>query len=197
MKKRCFIFCFMVGMSVGCFAAEGRWSLTKEKRTGRNLAVLVTESKRTLKEIPLVSVREYLPVSAEEIKDDKLKSRALDRGLKFARLSAKDSAATPLEDGRLLVLQEQTVVMPPQPEDPTGQWTQEFKAWAQREPDENSIWVTLFDASGKVLWSRKYGPLAGRLPTKRQAWAESAASGLEPGDVTAAMNEPPAPPKKP
>ncbi|MBK8574824.1 MAG: hypothetical protein IPN90_03775 [Elusimicrobia bacterium] len=167
-----FLFVFFL---MGCFslAAEARWSLAQEKKTGGTSPLLQTESKKVLKTIPLVSVREYSPVAYDDIPESKQKTRAMRGGYSFNRLTAKNTSATPIHGGRLLVLQEQTIVMPPSLDVPQGD-ALELKEGGEQEPDENSIQVTLFDDAGNALWTRTYGPLAGRLPVNRKAWASPA-----------------------
>lgn len=155
------------GMS---FAEEGRWFISTDKQTGKEVAVLSTWSKRPMKVLPLEQERRYSPVPYEDIADKKQMKRAMRRGNKFTRLTVKNTSATPLDGGRLLVLQEQTIVMPPQLEIQLGKPIKTAKGDLQ-EPEDNSLLVTLYEASGKVLWSRKFGPLAGRLPVNREAWA--------------------------
>lgn len=150
-------------------AAEGRWFLSMDKRSGKDIALLQTESKEVLKVLPLDPQRTYSPVSSDQLTDKKNKSMA-QRGIKFVRLTAKNTSATPIDGGRLLVLQEQTIVMPPQPGGSAGKQV-EPSDQDRQEPEDNSILVSLYDGSGKVLWSRKYGPMAGRLPMSRDVWA--------------------------
>ncbi len=152
------------------FAEEGRWSLTTDKKTGKDVALLQAWSKQKMKVLPLEQARIYSPVPGTMIVDKKQKKRAMRRGIKFVQLTAKNSSATPIEGGRCLVFQEQTIVMPPQLEVQAGD-PLEIKGGEGQEPEDNSILVTLFDESGKSIWSRKFGPLAGRLPTNREAWA--------------------------
>ncbi len=151
------------------WGAEGRWSLARDKQSGKDIAVLQTDPKGTRTVLSLDPQRTYTPVSVDQLADPKKKAMA-QRGGKFVRLVAKNSSATPIDGGRLLVFQEQTIVLPPQPEpeaakkaDPAGD--------DRQEPDDNAILVKLYDDSGKVLWSRKFGPLAGRLPVSRDVWA--------------------------
>jgi hypothetical protein len=152
-------------------AAEGRWSVVLDKRTGKEVAQLKNEAEKVLKEIPLEKVRDYSPVAYEKVRERKRKKKAIQRGVKYTRLTAKDTSATPLNGGRLLVLQEQTIVLPPQPDVPAGD-PLELKEGDHREADENKILVTLYDFSGKRLWSREFGPLAGRLPVDRKFWSQ-------------------------
>lgn len=152
------------------FAEEGRWVLSTDKQTGKEIALLQTWSKRTIKVISLDPLREYSPVPYEEVADKKRRKQAMRRGYKFAQLTAKNVSATPIESGRILVLQEQTIVMPPQPDVKVGD-PLDIKEGVSQEPEENFILVTLYDESGNSLWSRKYGPLSGRLPADRNAWA--------------------------
>lgn len=152
-----------------CLAAEGRWILSLDKRSGKDVALLQTESKGVLKVLPLDPHRTYSPVSSDQLADKKNKSMAK-RGVTFVRLTAKNTSATPIDGGRLLVLQEQTIVMPPQPGGDAGKKV-EPSDQDRQEPEDNSIFVSLYDQSGKLLWSRKYGPMAGRLPMSRDVWA--------------------------
>lgn len=163
------------------YAEEGRWSLSTEKKSGKEVAILQTWSKRVMKVLPLDQVRTYSPVPNETIVDPKRRKQALRRGYKFTRLTAKNSSATPIDGGRLLVLQEQSIVMPPQMDVQAGR-SPHAKEGDTQEPEDNSLLVTLFDETGKVLWSRRYGPLAGRLPTNREAWALSGSTDAPPGD---------------
>lgn len=152
------------------FAEEGRWVLSTDKQTGKDIALLQTWSKRTLKVLSLEPLRDYSPVPYEEVPNKKIKRQAIQRGVKFTRLTAKNVSATPINSGRILVFQEQTIIMPPQPEVQAGD-PLDIKAGVSQEPVENFIFVTLFDDSGNRLWSRKFGPLSGHLPADRKAWA--------------------------
>lgn len=152
------------------FAEEGRWILSTDKQTGKDIAILQTWSKRTIKVISLDPMRDYSPVPYEEVANKKLRKQAMRRGYKFAQLTAKNISATPINSGRILVLQEQTIVMPPQPDVKVGD-PLDIKEGVSQEPEDNFILVTLFDESGNSLWSRKYGPLSGRLPADRKTWA--------------------------
>lgn len=165
----------LAGMSFA--GGGGRWSVTKEKLTGKNIAHLQTESKKVLKVVPLDPVRVYSPVSYDDISDTKQKKTALREGFRFTRLTAKNVSATPVDGGRLLVLQEQTIIMPPQREGAPSDFTKKTTATGQ-EPAENNIVITLFDESGTALWSRKVGPIAGHLPADRAYWSSPAS--LEP-----------------
>ena len=100
-------------------------------------------------------------------------------GNKFTQLTAKNASATVIDGGRCLILQEQTIVMPPQLESQATA-ALDLKKGELLEPEDNAILVTLFDDSGKALWSRKFGPLAGRLPINREAWALSGSPGVLP-----------------
>lgn len=154
------------------FAEDGRWSLSTDKKSGKEVALLKTWSKRVIKVLPLEQARTYSPVPYDIIVDQKQKKRAMRDGNKFTQLTAKNSSATIIDGGRGLILQEQTIVMPPQLEGQTGA-ALDLKKGELLEPEDNAILVTLFDDAGKALWSRKFGPLAGRLPTNREAWALS------------------------
>lgn len=158
---------FLAGLA---FAEEGRWFLSTDKKTGKEVALLQTWAKRTMKVLSLEQARQYSPVPYEDVLDKKQMKRAKRRGDRFTRLTAKNTSATPIDGGRLLILQEQTIVMPPQLEIQSGKPTKIAEKDLQ-EPEDNSLLVTLFDDSGKILWSRKVGPLAGRLPVNREAWA--------------------------
>jgi hypothetical protein len=170
------------------FAEEGRWSLSTDKQTGQAVAVLQSWSKRVLKVLPLNPTRVYSPVPHEEMTDKKLRKQAKRRGFKFTRLTAKNVSATPIHNGRILVWQEQTIVMPPQPEVQAGD-ALETKEGERQEPEDNFIFVTLFDDSGNPLWSRKFGPLSGRLPADRKAWD------MPPGPETVPQADPASPKK--
>ncbi len=161
------------------FAEEGRWTLSTDKKTGKDVALLQSWSKKLLKVVPLEQTRDFSPVPYDDIVDIKLKKRAMHRGMKFIRLTAKNSSATPIDGGRCLILQEQTIIMPPQLEVQKAPAGREKEGDLQ-EPEDNAILVTLFDDAGKALWSRKFGPLAGRLPTNREAWALSGATDAPP-----------------
>lgn len=154
------------------FAEEGRWSLSMDKKSGKEVALLQTWSKRVMKVLPLEQGRAYSPVPYEVIVDQKQKKRAMRAGTKFTQLTAKNSSATVIDGGRCLILQEQTIVMPPQLDGQAGSML-DLKKGELLEPEDNAILVTLFDDAGKALWSRKFGPLAGRLPTNREVWALS------------------------
>ncbi len=178
--------------AVVSMAAEGRWAVVLDKTTGKEKAQLQTESKIVLKEISIERVREYAPVAYEKVRERKRKKKAMQRGVRFTRLTAKDISATPLDGGRLLVLQEQVIAMPPQPDVPTGD-PLELKEGDHREAEKNTIFVTVFDSTGKVLWSRKFGPLSGRLPVHRDYWALPAvptpAVATDSGNVQGSISE--------
>lgn len=161
------------------FAEEGRWFLSTDKKSGKEVALLQTWSKKVLKVLPLEQGRAYSPVPYDVIVDQKQKKRAMRAGTKFTQLTAKNSSATLIDGGRCLILQEQTIVMPPQLE---GQAGLDYKKGELLEPEDNAILVTLFDDSGRALWSRKFGPLAGRLPTNREAWALSGSPDAPPAE---------------
>jgi ABC-2 type transport system permease protein len=77
------------------YAEEGRWSLSTEKKSGKEVAILQTWSKRLMKVLPLDQVRTYSPVPNETIIDPKRRKQALRRGYKFTRLTAKNSPRRP------------------------------------------------------------------------------------------------------
>jgi hypothetical protein len=160
---------FVAWMGIALFASAlraGVWTVEVDKTTGARVARL-RDGSRIAKEIVLVSTREIVPAGEGEKRDGKLVALAQQLGVPLTRWVGRDVSADALSDGALLLLQEQTIVMPPFPNDAKDEHRDRLKAWALRTPDENNVVVTLLDERGNTIWTRRFGPLAGLRSTRR------------------------------